>query len=148
MPNENPWDRYQAQLYDYAKSWGLNDSASSLYTAVMLVLAYYFGIASSVPILSGLRDAAWTREAQARWDAGDRTGLATRPASNSFHLTGDAFDLADPPDWLASLMGQIVLAWGGRWGGKWSTPDPHHYDTGGQDWTGLLQWRQRPSLSA
>lgn len=123
------WTTFADELVRYARSWGLTDDAAWLYATLMVLRAYYQG-AQPLPILSGARDRAWTRQAQARWDQGDRQGLAVRPASDSRHHTGDAFDLAGGDAETLRWLGQIAVYYGMRWGGSWTPADPRHYDTG------------------
>lgn len=88
-----------------------------------------------VSLESGFRSPTRTRELQEQWDAGNRTGLTVRPASESLHHRGRAFDLVAPPDVLDEL-GAFVLNLATqtnrnlRWGGTFLPPDPGHFDVG------------------
>lgn len=53
----------------------------------------------------------------------------TRPALNSAHTRGEAFDVSAPGDVLA-MMGAWAPYLGLRWGGTFTDPDPVHFDTG------------------
>lgn len=80
-------------------------------------------------IVSGKRSARQQRQLRARWDAGDRTGLVARPAANSAHTRGDAFDLAKVRH--LTIYGQLAQYLPGvRWGGTFSEYDPVHFDVG------------------
>lgn len=80
-------------------------------------------------ITSGKRSAARQRALIAAWDRGDRAGLAVRPAANSAHVEGRAFDLAKVRH--LDIYGQLAQYLPGvRWGGTFSTYDPIHFDLG------------------
>lgn len=70
---------------------------------------------------------------QARWDAGDRTGLRVRPATNSLHsrvsTKGSPASIAvdmpcDDDKRGAAIAGQLGNLGTGM---SFSTPDPGHY---------------------
>lgn len=78
------------------------------------------------PIISGYRSPEYQRELQARWDQGDRQGLAVRPSDVSAHFTGDAFDLGGPSEHLETY-GRYATARGAVWGGSFLRKDPRHF---------------------
>jgi len=79
-----------------------------------------------LPITSGRRSASHQRDLRARWDRGDRRGLVARPALNSAHVRGEAFDVARGP--ALTKMGQLAHYAGVRWGASFR--DPVHFDLG------------------
>lgn len=121
-PSAERW----ADLEAYARSQGLNDAAAEAY-ATLAWWTEHYGVAAP-PITSGLRSAAYQAQLRARWDAGDRSGLVTRPALYSNHTRGEAFDIPRGPalDFFAHFAPYL----GVRWGGKFSQPDPVHFDLG------------------
>jgi len=80
-------------------------------------------------IISGYRDPEVQRRMREAWDAGDREGLAYRPALNSAHCEGNAIDLRGTNDELADY-GSIWLSLGNTWGGLWVPPDRGHFQLG------------------
>jgi hypothetical protein len=77
-------------------------------------------------ISSGKRTARQQRQLVARYEAGDPS-VIVRPAVNSAHLEGRAFDLERVPH--LALYGQLVRYLpGARWGGYFSDYDPVHFD--------------------
>lgn len=121
-------NRWLGKVYAYATRWGLSPTAAETYTWLVYAGSYY---GKPLPrIISGWRSDALTASLQARWDSGDRLGLAVRPVSDSKHLTGDAFDLGG--------VSIDVLVWYGRlapyfpamaWGGNFQNTDPNHWQT-------------------
>ncbi len=89
---------------------------------------------------SGLRSPTRTRELQEQWDAGNRAGLTVRPASDSLHHKGRAFDLVADKRTL-DILGDFVVKLATemnrrfRWGGRFLPPDPGHFDVGVESWT-------------
>lgn len=112
--------------FRHAQSKGVGAIASQAY-ATLAWWGEHLGIRSP-RIVSGLRSAAAQAALQARWDRGDRSGLIVRPASNSSHTRGEAFDLERGPH--LAQFGEWAPYVGLRWGGKFSTPDPVHFDLG------------------
>lgn len=101
------------------------------------------GFASPL-VISACRSARKQAEMRARYDRGDRTGLAYRPADpkNSRHVADEtgvcwAFDLGNSAEWLqaAGVFVQSrevsVALPGARWGGVWIPPDPGHFEVQG-----------------
>lgn len=124
---------YWYRLYDYAKSWGLNDYAAALY----VVLSYrgweYHG-QQPLAIISGYRSADRQAQLRVAWDAGRREGLAVRPALRSAHTEARAFDLSGSNKQLG-ILGQIAYSLDGtRWGGNFRESDPGHFETGVDGW--------------
>lgn len=116
--------RYYA-LVAQARLKGINARAAAGYAALMWWGEHYELPAAR--IVSGKRDRGWTVAAQKRWDRGDRAGLVTRPATNSAHLSGEAFDLERVGHlWI---YGEWAPYAGLRWGGRFRSPDPVHFDT-------------------
>src|SRR5689334_10061128 len=74
----------------FRNTWGLTENFS--YRAASLYLALW-NEGLEPQITSGRRSLAHQLELQRRWDAGDRAGLASRPATNSKHLVGQALDI-------------------------------------------------------
>src|SRR5687767_1406355 len=77
------------QLFRYAKGWGLTDRAAAGYT-ILAIWGEHYG-QQAPAITSGKRSQA----DQARLSAGFLAGLPGiyKPAANSKHLTGNAFDV-------------------------------------------------------
>lgn len=94
-------------LYGYAKAWGLEDAVAIPY-AIAAALDWMDNGIQNI-ITSGRRSEAYQRQLRARWDAGDRVGLTSRPAINSFHIVGLAVDVSNPSVYFASLMRQFGL---------------------------------------
>lgn len=81
----------QAAEY-FEEQWGLNSSL-----AMKISQLYLWGLLSGFPmsVTSGWRDPEKQRALQERWDRGDRSGLAARPATNSKHSTTTFFGSPD-----------------------------------------------------
>ena len=85
-------------------------------------------------VLSAYRSPAYQDELRARWDRGDRAGLAVRPAEQSAHSEGRAIDMTfgssawEPADYRQSAVGGFANMGGWRWGGTWTPPDPNHFE--------------------
>lgn len=95
--------------------------------ANQIVREDYPGVA--LKVTSGYRSPTHQADLRARWDAGDRRGLVTRPAVNSRHSEGRAVDVvftvggvAIPASgtpieafmWLADLLKPVGVRWGGQ----------------------------------
>lgn len=115
-----------AKNYARGQWHGLTHRAASAY-ATLTWWGEHYGIPTP-EIVSGKRDAEYQKELRARWDRGDRAGLVVRPALDSHHTRGEAFD-------LRRVAGLATLGWlaphaGLRWGGNFKEPDPVHFDLG------------------
>lgn len=113
----------------FRESLGLN-GAFALQAARLYIALWAAGL--SPRIASGFRDPAKQRELQARWDAGDRTGLRVRPATNSAHSTttfigAPAATAIDMPSSDEQRAATIAKSLGLGAGLAFSTPDPGHY---------------------
>jgi hypothetical protein len=62
---------------------------------------------------------------RARWDRGDRAGLVVRPARDSKHVQGEAFDLQNTG--ALAKLGELAAPAGLVWGGFFADPDPVHF---------------------
>lgn len=116
-------------LYDAAKAKGLTDRAAQTY-ATLMIWGEQFGV-SAAPIVSGKRSRIRNEILQAKWDLGFRDGLRVRPAEESAHLDGDAFDISAPANVLRGYGQLSRYLPGVRWGGTFATPDPVHFDLRG-----------------
>jgi len=114
-------------------TWGLNTDLARR-VAVLILWGYVSGMSMSVT--SGWRDPEKQRAMQARWDAGDRAGLAARPASSSKHTVTDLFgnpdsmavDLSAGSDQNLRILGNWATKYLGlQWGGHFSLPDLVHF---------------------
>ena len=84
----------------------------------------HYGI-KTPSIVSGRRSERQQAVMRARWDRGDRAGLVARPAKDSKHTTGEAFDLTGGPELYR--LGQLAAHAGLLWGGNFTDPDPVHF---------------------
>jgi LAS superfamily LD-carboxypeptidase LdcB len=100
------------------------------YQLAIDMIAQARSLGLSFNFISGLRSAEQQAKMQAQWDSGDHSGLAVRPATDSAHITGEAFDIAADSDTLR-VLGQWAIARGARWGGIFVPSDPGHFDTRG-----------------
>lgn len=113
-------------LEAHAKANGLSDEAAWRY-AVLGWWTEHFGVPAP-RIISGYRSPAYQRQLQERWDRGDRTGLASRPADNSQHSTRNAWDTEQTLG--LAYMSALAPYLGVRWGGTFQDPDRNHFDLG------------------
>lgn len=98
-------------------------------------------------ILSSCRSLEQQRSLQRRWDAGDRLGLATRPADDSKHVPDElgichAFDLAGSDAWL-TMVGTFVQGSfpNAVWGGSFLPPDKNHFHVNpSAKWISAATW--------
>jgi hypothetical protein len=105
----------------------LTSSAAWVYAALMWWGEHYGYRAAEIS--SGRRSAREQRRLVSRWDAGDRAGIAVRPAANSAHTRGEAFDLVRVPH--VGIYGELSrYLQGVRWGGNFADADPLHFDLG------------------
>lgn len=119
-PTEARWH----SLFRIAKSEGLTDNAAYVYATLA-----WWGEHYNIPageIVSGKRSALKQRYLRWRWDRGDRSGLAARPAIESKHTEGRAFDLARGRH--LEVYGAWAPLLGARWGGTFTEADPVHFD--------------------
>lgn len=126
------------QIYeDWAKTaknyfqdtWGL-EGAFALQAARLYVALWLSGLAPR--ITSGFRDPSKQRALQARWDAGDRSGIRVRPATTSKHSTttfsgNPAATAIDMPCNDEKLAARIAQSLGIGAGESFTVPDPGHY---------------------
>lgn len=125
---------YIEKVTDYIhKEWGL-DTTLAYKIVILLIWAYYAGM--PVRIVSGWRDPARQKALRERWDAGDRAGLATRPAIVSKHSHTDisgnpdalAVDISAGSDQNLQTLGFWAKKYlGMRWGGDFRRYDPVHF---------------------
>jgi len=109
-------------------TWGLNGDFG---LKIALLILYSHFASNSGSLLSGFRNPQRQKELQELWDAGIRTGLAVRPATNSRH----SLMTFGQPDSLAmdisfsnpSLAGRYAPIFGLKWGGDFRTPDIPHF---------------------
>lgn len=126
------WPDTDAQWERFLRVTGLTED-----TAAKAVELGYWAAHYGVPgltIVSGKRDPEWTKAAQIRWDRGNRAGLIARPATNSDHHSGRAFDFGIENGRLTEaqfdLVGRIGEALGLTWGGRFrgaQKRDPVHF---------------------
>lgn len=110
----------------YARTWGLTRRAAKAY-ATLGTWAWQGGYPIA-EIVSGVRDASWQRAARARWDRGDRRGLVARPALDSNHVRGEAWDVKRGRG--LDIMARYAPYAGVRWGGTFADRDEVHFDLG------------------
>jgi hypothetical protein len=127
-------EEWISQATDYfVEEWGLNEGFARKISQL-----YLWGLLSGFPmgITSGFRDPEKQRAMQARWDAGDRSGMVARPATNSKHSTTTlwgnpdamAIDLYAGSDRNLSILGQWAENYLGlRWGGTFKNADLVHF---------------------
>lgn len=111
-------------LYARGLAAGLSRRAATGYATLGWWLEHYD--IQAPKITSGKRSKARQKELQRRWDRGDRAGLVARPADNSAHTEGEAFDVS-ADSWTLQVMGAWAPYAGLRWGGAFA--DPVHFDT-------------------
>ena len=114
------------ELEAYATSQGLSDDAAWAYAVLGWWSEHFVPVAPK--ILSGRRSPFHNRQLQERWDRGDRAGLTARPADNSNHLRGEAWDIESGR--ALDIMAQLAPYVGVRWGGTFGKPDRNHFDLG------------------
>ena len=106
----------------------LNGLQPQTFSLGMKLIDYAHSQGLSFNFISGLRSLDQQRQMQKNWDSGNRAGLAVRPADNSAHVTGEAFDISASADTLSAL-GQYALTQGAVWGGTFVPSDPGHFST-------------------
>lgn len=122
----DPWREYQAGLEDYARGEGLTRTAARAYAQLAVWSAHYGEPAPE--IVSGRRSQQRKRELQAEWDRFGSRGpnrLRVRPAEDSAHDTGDAFDVQRTRSlaWWIAWAPLVGLRAGAAFG------DDIHFDT-------------------
>ena len=110
--------------YLHAQRKGLTHRAARAY-ADLTYWGEHYGVRSP-EIVSGARSAERQRELQRRWDSGDRRGMRGRPADNSKHVRGEAFDLRDTGQ--LHILGELAPYAGLQWSGTFRTPYPTHFE--------------------
>lgn len=118
--------RYR-RAFEEAKRSGVVDELAHAHGIACMFLSLAFWPNQIPKVVSGLREAHKQLHMQRRWDAGDRAGLATRPASSSWHLVGRGLDVeANVPSFPVYVA--MMEKMGVRWGGRFKTSDPVHFD--------------------
>lgn len=122
---------FQPQILAYTEyireRWGIDRRLGEL-IAISQVVAY-IQTGSIVKITSGFRSPARQLELINKWDAGNRTGLVTRPAVRSWHMQRLAVDVSTEPRPTFEVFRQVMLMFDGvRWGGNFRRSDPVHFD--------------------
>lgn len=129
MPGEVDLAALYADLETYArKEHDLTRDTAARY-AMLGVWAYQLRGAVP-PIASGRRSRRHNRALQRAWDRGEREGLAVRPADDSAHLRGEAFDLVRSRG--VDIFARYAHYQGMRWGGTFRRRDPLHFDQGSE----------------
>jgi len=111
------------------KNWGINRTFA---LKLSLFLLYNSIFNNAWTITSGFRDPRKQAEMQKAWDAGNRTGLVVRPATNSKH-SKTAF--LNSPNAMAidirfqdqEYAGKISRFFGIKWGGNFRNKDLVHF---------------------
>ena len=106
-------------------AWGL-DPRFSPYPAAAQTWLQQTG-RRPVVITSGYRDPEKQLQLLSRWDAGDRSGLVTKPSRRSWHMQGLALDVSTLSEDFYYFRDAMVY-WGCRWGGWFKKSDPVHFD--------------------
>lgn len=123
MINEDLWEQWYQLLLS---QWGLDYRLAFIVGAVQAALQTYDY--DAVTITSGYRSPIRQKELQAQWDSGNRTGLAARPATRSWHMQGLAVDVSTRSQNF-NLFRQIMETIPGiRWGGRFKKVDRVHFD--------------------
>lgn len=78
-------------------------------------------------IVSGYRSPMYQRQLRDRWDAGDREGLAARPACQSWHMARRAIDVETGVEAFGLYRWLLEQHTGARWGGRFDPPDEPHF---------------------
>jgi len=95
----------------------------------MGVLWWVWGFETSQrpDIVSGLRPPERQRQLLQAWNAGQRAGLRSKPACQSWHMNGKALDTDTGRDGFPAYV-WLMKQWGVRWGGDFNSPSPNHFD--------------------
>lgn len=112
--------------YREADGFGVIYPLAIRHAYAMGVLAYFgYNEPARPDIVSGLRPPRRQRELLDRWQLGDRAGLVTRPACQSWHMNGKALDVETEVAGFDAYR-YLMTQWGARWGGNFD--DPVHFD--------------------
>lgn len=112
--------------FEDAKRAGVVDELAHAHAVACMFLSLAFWPHQVPKVVSGHRDAQKQLNMQRRWDAGDRAGLVTRPASQSWHLVGRGLDVGvDVPSFPVYVA--MMERQGVQWGGRFRTSDPVHF---------------------
>lgn len=100
-------------------------------SAWIMMLGIYWNLDPRV--ISGYRSSKKQSEMQARWDAGDREGMSSRPVDKSKHSrTEDGRPAAQAVDITSknnAVLGKMVGYFGLEWGGNYRNPSPNHFES-------------------
>lgn len=114
-------------FHDYAVTFDLNN-ITAWYYAVLVLIGTKIGL-DQPGIESGRRTQDEQDALLDRYNAGD-PGIITRPADNSTHIPGKAFDLNGVSRDDLRTYGLIWTRYmSGTWGGNFTRSDPIHFDT-------------------
>lgn len=123
------WPGSTAEWETFLKTSGLEPVVAE--TALRLAWRAQQQLGLRLTLSSGYRSPAHQKALQARWDRGDRQGLKVRPADNSEHTTGRAFDVdpdgPEPSKATWQQLGRLGESLGLRWGGRFNEADPVHF---------------------
>ena len=123
------WPNSHGAWTSFLQRSGLNPATA----ARALYLAWWVKQLGGVELEleSAYRSPEYQKQLQQRWDRGDRAGLKVRPATNSLHSEGRAFDVGavgpDPSSETWRRIGSVGESLGLSWGGRFQTPDPVHF---------------------
>ena len=112
--------------YEHGLEKGLTEETAYEY-ATLVWWGEWYGIPAAT-ITSGRRSIAHQRTLRERWARGDRRGISSRPALNSRHVTGQAFDIRTDNRNRTNAYAYLAQFLNLRWGGDFSQPDPGHFD--------------------
>lgn len=78
--------------YDHAQLEGVSDSIAYPYAVLSAYLLFYTG-RGAPRIISGFRSLEYQASLARRWERGERVGLVSKPARQSWHTVGRAIDV-------------------------------------------------------
>lgn len=125
MAFEWDFDLYERWGEYLVSVWGLDPRFARYVAAAQTWIQQTGGTA--VTITSGYRSPRKQNELIRRWEAGDRDGLVTKPATRSWHMRGLAIDVRYRSKDFERFKTAMIL-WGCRWGGHFRKFDPVHFD--------------------
>lgn len=100
------WQAWIEEAKDYFRSaWGLEPAFCR---QVALLYLYFVAYGLNPRITSGFRDPKHQAELRRRWDAGDRQGLAVRPAAVSDHTRRIAVDIVTSDPAKAAMIARAL----------------------------------------